>query len=92
MPLLYSTITPGAYELTDRAELIKEETDGNVIIETDKNAMKCFMEIKQALSFDVENPIAPLPGFRKIVYKRVIIHLRNLLILWALVLLTFTVM
>ena len=54
--------------------------------------MKCLMEIKQALSFDVENPIDPLPGFRKIVYKKVIIHLRNLLILWALVLLTFTVM
>ena len=29
--LLYSTITPGAYELTDIAELIKEETDSNVI-------------------------------------------------------------
>ena len=40
MPLLYSTITPGSYELTDKAELIKEETDGNVIIEPDKNTMK----------------------------------------------------
>ena len=29
IPLLYSTITPGAYELTDIAELIKEENDGN---------------------------------------------------------------
>ena len=45
IPLLYSTITPGAYELTDIAELIKEETDGNVIIESDKNTMKCLMEI-----------------------------------------------
>ena len=27
IPLLYSTIAPGAYELTDIAELIKEETD-----------------------------------------------------------------
>ena len=54
IPLLYSTITPGAYELTDIAELIKEETDGNVIIEPDKNTMKCLMEIKQgALSFDI---------------------------------------
>ena len=71
IPLLYSTITPGAYELTDIAELIKEETDGNVIIEPDKNTMKCLMEIKQgALSFDVENSIAPLLGFRKIVYKK----------------------
>ena len=70
IPWLYSTITPGAYELTDIAELIKEETDGNVIIEPDKNTMKCLMEIKQgAISFDVENSIAPLLGFRKIVYK-----------------------
>ena len=54
--LLYSTITPRAYELTDIAELIKKETDGNVIIEPGKNTMKCLMEIKQgALSFDIEN-------------------------------------
>ena len=32
IPLIYSTITPGAYELTDTAELIKEETNGNVRI------------------------------------------------------------
>ena len=67
IPLLYSTITPGAYELTDIAELIKEETDGNVIIEPDKNTMKYLMEIKQgALSFDIENSLASLLGFRKI--------------------------
>ena len=71
IPLLYSTITPGAYELTDIAELIKEETDGNVIIEPDKNTMKCLMEIKQgALSFDIENSLASSLGFRKIIYKR----------------------
>ena len=81
--LLYSTITPGAYELTGIAELIKEETDGNVIIEPDKNTMKCLMEIKQgALSFDIENSLASLLGFRKIIYKK-------LLILRVLVLLTF---
>ena len=68
IPLLYSTITPGAYELTDIAELIKEETDGNVIIEPDKNTMKCLMEIKQgALSFDIANSLASLLGFRKII-------------------------
>ena len=66
IPLFYSTITPGAYELTEVAELIKEETEGIVIIEPDKNTMKCIMEIKQgALSFDVENSIASLLGFRK---------------------------
>ena len=71
IPLLYSTITPGAYELTDIAELIKEETDGNVIIEPDKNTMKCLMETKQgALSFDIEHSLASLLGFRKIIYKK----------------------
>ena len=71
IPLLYSTITSGAYELTDIAELIKEETDGNVIIEPDKNTMKCLMEIKQgALSFDIENSLASLLGFRKKIYKK----------------------
>ena len=69
--LLYSTITPGAFELTDIAELLKKETDGNVIIEPDKNTMKCLMEIKQgALSFDIENSLASLLGFRKIIYKK----------------------
>ena len=64
-------ITPGAYELTDIAELIKKETDGNVIIELDKNTMKCLMEIKQGtISFDVENSIASLLGFRKAVFKK----------------------
>ena len=71
---LYSdnkAITPGAYELTEIAELIKEETNGNVIIEPDKNTMKCLMEIKQgAVKFDVENSIAPILGFRKAVYKQ----------------------
>ena len=63
IPLLYSTITPGAYELTDIAELIKKETDGNVIIEPDKNTMKCLMEIKHgAFSFDIENSLASLLG------------------------------
>ena len=71
IPLLYSTITTGAYELTDIAELIKEETYGKVIMEPEKNTMKCLMEIKQgALSFDVENSIAPLLGFKKIIYKK----------------------
>ena len=71
---LYSdnkAITPGAYELTEIAELIKEEPNGNVIIDSDKNTMKCLMEIKQgAINFDVENSIASLLGFRKAVYKQ----------------------
>ena len=64
-------ITPAEYELTEIAELIKEETNGNVIIEPDKNTMKCLMEIKQgAINFDVENSIASLLGFGKAVYKQ----------------------
>ena len=64
-------ITPGAYELTEIAELIKEETNGNVIIEPDKITMKCLTEIKQgAINFDVENSIASLIGFRKAVYEQ----------------------
>ena len=62
---------PDAYELTEIAELIKEETNGNVIKEPDKNTMKCLMEIKQgAIKFDVENSIASLLGLRKAVYKQ----------------------
>ena len=37
-------IIPSACELTELAELIKEETKGKVIIEPDKNTMKCKME------------------------------------------------
>ena len=63
-------ITSVAYELSEIAEIIKEETGGNIIIEVDKNTMKCKMEIKQGvLSFDVENSIGSLLGFRKILYR-----------------------
>ena len=64
-------VKPGAYELIETAEIIKVETNGNVIIEPDKNTMKSLMEIKQgAISFDIENSIAPTLGFRKAVYKQ----------------------
>ena len=59
-------VIPGAYELLEISELIKEETNGNVIIESDKNTMKSSMEIKQgAINFDIESSIAQLLGFRK---------------------------
>ena len=62
---------PGAYELIEIEELIKEETDCHVIIEPDKNTMKCIMEIKQRLlNFGIENSIAPLVRFRRMVYKQ----------------------
>ena len=61
----------GAYELIEIAELIKEETDGNVIIEPDKNTMKSIKEkIQGEKNFDIENSKAPLLGFRKIVYRK----------------------
>ena len=64
-------IIPGAYEILEIAELIKEETNGSVIIESDKNTMKSLMEVKQgAINFDIENSIAPLLGFRQIVYEQ----------------------
>ena len=64
-------IIPGAYELFEIAELLKEETNGNVIIESDKKTMKSLMEVKQgAINFDIENAITPLLGFRKIVYEQ----------------------
>ena len=64
-------IIPGAYELFEIAELIKEETNGNVIIDSDKNTMKSLMVVKQgAINFDIENAIALLLGFRKIVYEQ----------------------
>ena len=63
-------ITSGAYELSEIAEIIKEETEGNVIIELDKNTMKCKMELKQGLLIiDVENSIGSLLGFRKVLYR-----------------------
>ena len=62
---------PGAYELFEIAELIKEETNGNIIIESDKNKLKILRDFKQgAINFDTENSIAPLLGFRKIVYEQ----------------------
>ena len=64
-------VIPGAYELIEIAELKKEETNGNVIKEPNKNTMKNLMEIKQgAINFDIENSIAPLLGLKKIVYKK----------------------
>ena len=64
-------VIPDAFELIEIAELIKEETNGNVIIEPDKNTMKCIMEIKQgSFIFEIENSTAPLLRFRKIVYKQ----------------------
>ena len=64
-------VIPGAYELIEISELIKEKTNGNVIIVHYKNTTKSLMEIKQgAFNVDIENSIAPLLGFRIIVYEQ----------------------
>ena len=71
-------ITSGAYELFEISEIIKEETEGKVIIEVDKNTIKCKIEIKQgALSFDVENSIGSLPGLRKYYIEQVHIYISD---------------
>ena len=64
-------IPPGSYELTDMADIIKQETNNNVIIQVDKNTMKCKMEVKHGvINFDVENSVASLLGFDKQIYSR----------------------
>ena len=64
-------LIPGAYELTEIAELKKEETNGNVIIDPDKNTINYIMETKQDThKIDVENSIASLLRLRKIVFER----------------------
>ena len=65
------SIPPGSYELTDIADIIKQETNNNVIIQVDKITMKCEMEVKQGvINFDVENSVALLLGFNKQIYSR----------------------
>ena len=64
-------IPPGSYELTDMADIIKQETNNNVLIQVDKNTMKCKMEVLQGVvNFDVENSLASLLGFDKQIYSR----------------------
>ena len=59
-------VIPGAYEFTEIAKLLKEETNGNVIIEPDKNTMKCLMEKKRSsFNLEIENSKAPLLGLEK---------------------------
>ena len=38
--ITFIAVIPGVYELIEIAELIKEESNGNVIIEPDKSTMK----------------------------------------------------
>ena len=64
-------IPPGSYELTDMADIIKQETNNNVIIQVDKNTMKCKTEVEQGvINFDVENSAASLLKFDKQMFSR----------------------
>ena len=64
-------IPPGSYELTDMADIIKQETNNNVLIQVDKNTTKCKTEVLQGvINFNVENSVASLLGFGKQIYSR----------------------
>ena len=64
-------IPPGSYELTDMADIIKQETNNNVLIHEDKITMKCKLEVLQGdITFDVENSVASSLGFDKQIYLR----------------------
>ena len=66
-----SIIPPGSYELTDMVDIIKQETNNNVLIQVDKNTMKCKMEVLHGvINFDVGNSVASLLGFDKQIYSK----------------------
>ena len=65
-----STIPPGAYELVDIADVIKRETNKNVLMQADKNTMKCKIEVLQVvISFDVDNSVGLFLGFDRQIYS-----------------------
>ena len=50
---------------------MKQKTKNNILIQVDKNTLKCKMEVLQGvINFNVENSVASLLRFRKIVYKK----------------------
>ena len=64
-------IPPGSYELTDIADIIKQETNTKILIQVEKNSMKCKMEVLQGvINFNVENSVASLLGFDKQIYSK----------------------
>ena len=64
-------IPPGLYELTDIADIIKQETNNKILLQLDKNTMKYKMEVLQGvINFNVENSVASLLGFDEQIYSR----------------------
>ena len=52
-------------------DTIKQETNNNVLIQVDKNTMKCKMEVLHGvINFEVEKSVASLLGFDKQIYPR----------------------
>ena len=68
-PKFYPSITPGARVIWN-IRINKKETDDNVKIEPDRNTMKCAIKTKEgAFSFDIDNSLASLLGFTKILFN-----------------------
>ena len=65
-------IPPGSYEVTDIADIKKQETNNKILLQLDKNTIKSKMELLQGvINFNVENSVASLLGFDKHIYSRV---------------------
>ena len=62
-----STIPLGEYELVDIADIIKQETNNNVLIQADENRMKCKV-LQEVISSDVDNSVGLLLGFDRQMY------------------------
>ena len=64
-------IPPGSYELTDIADIIKQVTNNKILLQVDKNTMKCKLEVLQGvINFNGENSVASLLGFDEQKYSR----------------------
>ena len=61
-------LEPGAYEFDDLQEIIKQKTDGKVIISINKQTMKVGMKNSVVVNLAVENSIADVLGFEKKMY------------------------
>ena len=63
---MISTIPLGAYKLVDIGDIIKQETKNNVLIQAEKNTMKCKTEMLQddvvIISFELNNSVGLLLG------------------------------
>ena len=64
-------IPPGSYQITDIADIIKQETNEKILIQVDKNTMKCKTEVLQGvINFNVQKSVASLLEFDKQIYSR----------------------